>query len=144
MTVGCGVGDGEGGGAAGGGAPGAAGAAGAGAGAVTVVGVSGAGDSALDSGMPGLTGVSGRCGVADVVVGVGVGVTHVGRTELRASSSICAMASSSEPDGRPATTCARSEGRMSLTPSMRQSRLSWGAPALMRDNSFRALRHPNK
>ena len=47
-----------------------------------------------------------------------------GSTELRASSSIWAMASSSVPDGRPATTCARSDGRMSLTPSMRQSRLS--------------------
>jgi hypothetical protein len=88
-----------------------------------VVGVSGAGFASLDSGMPGFTGVGGRCGVGVVVVGVGVRGAHVGRTELRASSSIWAMASSSEPDGRPATTCARSEGRMSLTPSMRQSRL---------------------
>lgn len=52
-------------------------------------------------------------GVRRVVVGGRVG--QIGRTELRASSSICAMASSSEPPGRPASTCARSDSRMSCT-----------------------------
>ena len=79
-----------------------------------------------------------------VVVGVGVRGAHVGSTELLASSSIWAIASSSVPEGRPATTCARSDGRMSLTPSMRQSRRSLDCPTLMSDNSFRALRHPNR
>lgn len=105
MTVGAGVDVGGGGGAggAGEGGGGGGGPGGGGGGGGTGLGVSGAGVPVPDSGMPGLVGVSGRWGVVEVE-GVGVRGAHVGRTELRASSSIWAMASSRVPDGNPAMT----------------------------------------
>ena len=128
---------------------------------MTVRGVAGAvvRGAPLGAGVPGGTGlalvdvgVAGDVvvvggGVADGVAGavdVGVGGAQIGSTELRDSSSIWLMASSSDPDGRPAITWARSEGRMSLTARRRQPRSPWACPALIRESSSRAFKQPRR
>ena len=89
-------------------------------------------------------------GALDVVVGgrldvvVGAGGAQIGKTELRDSSSIWRIASSRLPDGSPAITWARSEGRMSLTPSKRQFRFPWDWSALISDSSLREFRQPRR
>ena len=70
-----------------------------------------------------LVGAGAGRGVAGaLLVVVGAGGAQIGSTELRDSSSIWRIASSRVPEGSPAVTWARSEGRMSLTPSSRQFR----------------------
>ena len=128
-----------------------------GGGAVTALGDSGAGPGLGGRGLSGVIGLVGgsvrgrgfrrpvgrwRCG-GGFLRGGGA-ARHVGNTELWASSSIWAMALSRLPDGSPAITCARSDGRMSLTPSILQLRLSRDCSGLMRDNSFRSFRHPSR
>ena len=132
-----------------------------GGGAVTALGDSGAGPGlggrGLSGGLSGLVGISGAAPGDSGGLGGGGGAVvvgffeagarrggHVGNTELWASSSIWAMALSRLPDGSPAITCARSDGRMSLTPSILQLRLSRDCSGLMRDNSFRSFRHPSR
>lgn len=112
-------------------------------------------DGAGDSGAPVVDVGAGRgdadagagdgAGVGDGLgVEVGVGVAHTGNTELRDSSSIWPMASSNEPDGSPAITWARSEGRISPTARSVQSRGSPDWSALMRESSLRLFRHPRR
>ena len=104
MTVGSGDGDGDGGGAEG---------EGRGAEPATVRGVSGAalvrgvaevvcGAAEVDDGPA--VGEGRGAGAGGRLVGGGAGGAHTGRTELRDSSSIWRMASSRDPDGRPAIT----------------------------------------
>ena len=65
--------------------------------------------------------VGGAAGAPAPLRGAGEAGVHSGNSELRASSRSCPMASSRLPAGRPADTCARSEGLRSSSRMSSQS-----------------------
>ncbi|CQD03244.1 hypothetical protein BN970_00416 [Mycolicibacterium conceptionense] len=112
-------------------------------------GVSGAGGSAPGAGA-GLAPGDGDGDGEGLGAGAGLEVVgavrgaQTGRTEPRARSLICWMASSWVPPGRPALTEARADGRMSSTAIRRQPSALRSWSALISDSSLRALRQPRR